>query len=184
MKKKLLSGNNVIAWLWGAAEATFFFIVPDVFLSYLALDGYKKALIACVYVLAGALAGGLFMYTISYNKTEVTALLDMVPGISPSLIQHGQVLFDRHMLYGMLEGSFSGVPYKIFSAHAGSTSAPIILFILASAAARFPRFIAISLLTAIITQTLLKNKTSVVKKRILIAVWTLFYICYFYNMGW
>ena len=49
---------NALAAIWGAAEATLFFIVPDVFLSWLALSDRRQALIACLYALLGALVGG------------------------------------------------------------------------------------------------------------------------------
>jgi hypothetical protein len=40
---------NAVAFLWGIAEATFFFIVPDVLLSWLALSSHRRGLIACVF---------------------------------------------------------------------------------------------------------------------------------------
>ena len=49
---------NAIASLWGFAEATVFFIVPDVLLSWLALRSPKSGLIACLFALLGALIGG------------------------------------------------------------------------------------------------------------------------------
>lgn len=47
------------AFAWGLAEATFFFIVPDVFTTRLALQDFKRALISCIFTLAGALLGGV-----------------------------------------------------------------------------------------------------------------------------
>jgi len=44
---------NLVALSWGFAEATFFFIVPDVFLSRIALDRIRTAWAASVWATLG-----------------------------------------------------------------------------------------------------------------------------------
>jgi hypothetical protein len=56
---------NGIAALWGLAEATLFFIVPDVWLTLITVWSPRKALIACLFALLGALAGGALMPSIA-----------------------------------------------------------------------------------------------------------------------
>ncbi|GEM_PF-3959884 len=51
-------GVNRVALAWGFAEATLFFIVPDVWLTLVARERLRTGLIASLYSLAGALAGG------------------------------------------------------------------------------------------------------------------------------
>ena len=51
-------GPEILAALWGFAESTLFFIVPDVLLTWLALSLPRRALRACYWALGGALAGG------------------------------------------------------------------------------------------------------------------------------
>jgi len=185
MKKKSRLGSNIIAAVWGIAEASFFFIVPDVFLSYIALQSYKKALIASVYALVGAICGGLIIYWWAYhNESGTIVFLDLIPGISPELIAQGKVLFQQDMFYGMLQGSVTGIPYKIFSAQAGIERVSIISFILASIPARFIRFAIVPLATSYISRTLLKSKSYLAKTRILCGFWIVFYIGYFYKVGW
>ena len=53
---------NAIALIWGFAEATLFFIVPDVWLTLAGRDKLHRGLIVCLYSLAGALTGGTLMY--------------------------------------------------------------------------------------------------------------------------
>lgn len=48
------SSVALIATLWGFVEATFFFVMPDVYLSWLALDRPRLALLACFCVLTGS----------------------------------------------------------------------------------------------------------------------------------
>ena len=52
----------IIASLWGFAEATLFFFVPDIWISILALKNGRQGLIACFYSFVGAVVGGLIMY--------------------------------------------------------------------------------------------------------------------------
>jgi len=46
----------LVAALWGLAEATLFFIVPDVFLSLVALRDRRAALVACGWAIPGHLS--------------------------------------------------------------------------------------------------------------------------------
>src|SRR5699024_4595805 len=60
------AGNErrIHAWAaaWGLAEGTFFFIVPDVWLSWVALQKPRTARKAALSALAGAMAGGAFVH--------------------------------------------------------------------------------------------------------------------------
>ena len=54
--------SSSIAAAWGIAEATFFFIVPDVLLSWYAIQSYKKGIFGCVFAMLGALLGGALVW--------------------------------------------------------------------------------------------------------------------------
>ncbi len=185
MKKKWPFGNNTIAWLWGLLESICFFIVPDVFLSFLALYSYKKALLACLYSLAGALVGGLIMYTLSgFHADASLNFIDSIPGINTQLISTARELIQKSIWVGMIKGAFTGVPYKIFSAQAAITNVPVMVFLSASIPARLLRFVLISLISAIISEMLLKKTPRILKIKILALVWLIFYAFYFHYMGW
>ena len=79
---------NLIAFFWGLAEATLFFIVPDVALSVVALKGVDIGLVACLYAMGGALVGGTIMYYWGRTNIEkVTNILIMIPAIRPKDIE-------------------------------------------------------------------------------------------------
>ncbi|MCJ7434427.1 MAG: hypothetical protein MUO77_13145 [Anaerolineales bacterium] len=74
--------TNLIAFVWGLAEATLFFIIPDVGLSVIALKGVDVGLVACIYALAGALVGGTIMYYLGQaNIKTVARVLEKIPAI-------------------------------------------------------------------------------------------------------
>src|SRR3546814_8042489 len=52
---------HAISLLWGFAEATVFFVVPDVWISRRALSSWRAALRRCGFALAGALVGGVLL---------------------------------------------------------------------------------------------------------------------------
>lgn len=81
-------GVMAAAAAWGFAEATLFFIVPDVLLSIIIVRrGRRVAWIATVWAIAGAVVGGALMYCWSaQNASGVIALLDRLPAISPAMI--------------------------------------------------------------------------------------------------
>lgn len=185
MKKNLPSGNKFAALLWGLAEATAFFIVPDVLLSYIALKQPKKALIASLFVLIGALLGGVILYQwASVNNAVALNFLDAVPGISRPLIDRANALMSHNILYGMLAGSFSGVPYKIFCVQAATLHIPLILFIAYSIPARLLRFLLVIGVVWLLRGSLLKRIEQRTMLNLFVGFWGIFYLCYFLAMGW
>jgi membrane protein YqaA with SNARE-associated domain len=79
-------GLMALALFWGFAEATLFFIVPDVLLSAIAVwRGRRSALHGTAWTIAGAVLGGLLMYGWSVcDFLGVVAMLDRLPAISPA----------------------------------------------------------------------------------------------------
>jgi len=78
---------NAIASLWGFAEATLFFIVPDVLLSWLALRSPKRGLIACLFALLGALIGGSAMWLWGrFDPDSARTIFELLPAIGGASI--------------------------------------------------------------------------------------------------
>jgi len=142
-----------IAFLWGVAEATFFFIVPDVFISMLATQRRARAaLLAALAALAGALLGGWIMFTWGAltPREAIFGFLNMVPAVSRDMIaaalQDMQEMGARAVLFGPL----SGTPYKIYAALAPHAGLALPAFLLISVPARLVRF----LLSALVAHAL------------------------------
>jgi len=102
--------------LWGFAEATFFFIVPDVLLGWACLSGLRSGTKALSAVLAGSLAGGMLVYGLEIWQPATTrALIEHVPYIRSDMFASVTVSYQEHGAYGMLYGPSSGIPYKIYA---------------------------------------------------------------------
>lgn len=171
-----------IAFIWGLAEATVFFVVPDVFLTRLALrDSLPRALLAGVSALAGALLGGAGLWFAATDHEIATMLLrgfSHLPGINRDLVAAAGLALHEQGLKALLMGGLLGQPYKLFAVHAGVQEIPLGGFMLFSVAARFIRFA----LTATIAWLVGRGLKHWPKPRVLqlhALVWLCFYTIYF-----
>lgn len=136
---------------WGVAEATFFFIVPDVLLSALALRSTRAALAGTVAAVAGAAVGGAAMFLFARADPALArAAVDGVPFIPPRLFDEAATLSAAHGGLGILFGAFQGLPYKIFAVQAPAvqTLADFLAWTVPGRAVRFLLVVAIALLAA------------------------------------
>jgi membrane protein YqaA with SNARE-associated domain len=176
-----------IAFAWGILEATVFFIVPDVFLTALALRRVKPALVAALAATAGAMLGGIVMYEAGQHAPDAAhKLLCSVPGIDAGLVADVRNHLDEHGYVALVRGLFRGRPYKIYAVECGANSSGLASFLAMSAFARMLRFVASVLLARGVT--LLIARWTRQRARVELAVWALFWIgfyaFYFAAFGW
>ncbi|MEO9529547.1 hypothetical protein [Roseibium sp.] len=178
-------GSRTLAALWGFAEATLFFIVPDVLLSGLALKSLKKALRAALVAALTATLGGLLVWSCAGAFPEASrAVLLHVPGVSDNTFAAVRQLLENGLFEGMLRGAFAGVPYKIFAAEAGYAGVGFWHFALVSPLARLPRFIVVCLVVRGLSHLVGQRLSDGAKLRLCLGLWTLFYGVYFSQVGW
>ena len=170
-----------IASAWGLAEATLFFFVPDVFLSWVALAKPKRAYIACGFALAGALVGGAVMYAWSVADAEsVRRALDAVPGIRPDMIAAVRGDLEDHGPVALFAGPPRGVPYKIYAAEWGGLGGGVAGFLLYSVPARGLRFLVVALIASVLRRRVLARQSLRACRITHVAFWLVFYAWYFY----
>lgn len=174
---------NVLAFFWGLAEATLFFIVPDVLLTHLAISNPQRASKACLWVLSGALIGGLVMYFwgVEDLKRAEEVLLEM-PAIDLELLSSVENQVAESGATSLFLGPLMGRPYKTYSVYAGSTGVGLATFLLISVPARLGRFLILSWLTWWIAQKLLLTLDYKRKTFVWMAIWGSFYAWYFTYM--
>jgi membrane protein YqaA with SNARE-associated domain len=148
-------GWHVIAFLWGAAEATVFFIVPDVLLSFLALRSPRLALAACASAAVGAVLGGVSVHALAVRAPGMAlAVIDAVPWIGPQLIATIRAGYAADGWWALFRGPFIGEPYKVFALLAPELGYDRWSFAAASAPARGLRFVLIVLAVALVARLL------------------------------
>jgi len=128
-----------LGFLWGFAEGTLFFIIPDVLLSWASLAGARCGVRLLRAILAGALAAGIVMYAWAFAEpAQSHSVVAAVPFVRERMFEKVTEDYREHGLTGMLYGPSSGVPYKVYAVLAPSQHQPL-LFILLSIPARLER---------------------------------------------
>lgn len=170
-----------VALSWGLAEATLFFIVPDVLLTFIALKSGKKGVLACFLALIGALIGGTIMYMWGVEDAATAfKVVEKVPAINVEMVEHVKQDSETEGLWAMMIGPAQGIPYKIYAVAAAEQGIPFVNFFLVSIPARLIRFLLTTGLAWAISKYLLPPCSSKTKFGILTMVWTLFYAFYFW----
>jgi membrane protein YqaA with SNARE-associated domain len=132
----------IIAFIWGFAEATAFFIVPDVYMGFVALFNWRRGLSAAIAALLGAMLGGSVMYVLAMNNPSgVNSFLTHIPLIDAELVNGVANQTHAQGIVAVLTGPLKGTPYKIYAAQAGEQSLPFLYFVLMTIPARLERFI-------------------------------------------
>ncbi len=169
-----------LAFVWGFAEATFFFIVPDVFLTRLALSDVRRALLGAVAATVGALLGASLLWWLALHDIgPVLRLIDRLPGISLGLVIATGQAVQENGASALWLGAVSGQPYKLFVAHAAAQGLDFTVFLLTSCAALLVRFSATTLLAAAAARFVASPGRRV---QLHLWFWVAFYTVYFWRM--
>ena len=176
-----------LAFAWGLAEATFFFIVPDVLLTLIACRKLKTALFATIAALAGALAGGAFMFAFSFRDPDYARnFLDHIPAISSELITRVAAQINESGALAVLLGPIKGIPYKIYAVNWGAQQRSLMSFMLMSIPARYVRFFVATIAARAIARIIepVTHHRATIELLIVAVVWIAFYSVYFSRFGW
>jgi membrane protein YqaA with SNARE-associated domain len=171
---------DVIAFLWGLAEATFFFVIPDMFTSYRALKSWRSGFRACLLALAGALAGGSLIYAYAaWKPAAALRAVDSVPAVTVQVIQTARQSYDKDGAAAIFYGPAKTVPYKVYTVMAPSRHIGYLEFMAISAPARMARFVAVTAAAAGLSY-LLRNRLSMRIRLVIYGLcWCTMYILYF-----
>lgn len=172
---------NLIATLWGFAEATMFFVVPDVWFSIVARSHLRAGLIACGYGLVGALVGGALLYL--FGKNNPTGVVDMlvnVPAVTSAQAESVALEMRERGIGGILLAPLSGTPYKLYAAQAPAAGISLAALMLVSVPARLARFVGVTLLTHFAIRVVNEIWPKLPSLPLLLAGWVVFYLWYWF----
>ena len=179
---------RAIGFLWGLAEATLFFIVPDVWVGWVALTARRAVWGVLAFTLAGALLGGAVVYAASTTTEPETtaALLDGVPTVGRDAIQQVDREMEEHgsrsVLYGPLR---MGTPYKLYARSAGVQDESLLTFMLWSIPGRLERLLLFTV-AALALGTVFRAWIAANRRRLLALYafgWLAFYAFYVARFG-
>jgi len=169
-----------VAMAWGFAEATLFFIVPDVWLTLVARKRLRTGLIASLYSLAGALVGGILVYWLgATHQQTLIGVMEALPAIGPEMVDQVRDALSGQGVFALLLGPLSGTPYKLYAAQAAHSGVGLAPFLLISIPARMIRFLLVTLLSYYGLKALANWWPGVNRLLVLSVCWVLFYGWYF-----
>jgi membrane protein YqaA with SNARE-associated domain len=185
----VFAGSRIAAAIalgWGFAEATVFFVVPDVWIGLLTLFSWRAGLRAVVFSVIGALIGGALMYGVGtqLDRDHSAKLLDAVPAISLPMVERVEEEMRDHGPASMVLGPLRGTPYKIFARTAGVQEQQLGTMLLWTIPARAARFVLIVIVASLYAR--LVRRMTLQPGWFLgpyLVAWAVFYASYFWVIG-
>ena len=133
-------GALAIAFFWGFAEATVFFIVPDVYLGLIVLFNWRRGFVATACFLAGAMTGGAVLFILAaHDPAGTNRLLLSIPLIHIDMLNSVRAQLQSDGLIAMVLGPKDGIPYKVYAAQAGIQGLSLMQFVALTIPARLER---------------------------------------------
>ena len=128
---------------WGFGEAVLFFIIPDVFLTLLAVRfGFRRALRPALLATAGAVLGGLLVYGwAALHPVSAFAAMEALPGIDTAMVEAVRADVATHGNPALLAGPWQGRPFKLFAAASGDFGLSAVGLALLTIPGRLVRFL-------------------------------------------
>src|SRR5699024_11679164 len=117
MTKRSVLRDHAVSAAWGLAEGTVFFIVPDVWISWVATKNTRRSHATTISALAGALAGGVITYQYSRRRPaqDTQDMLLKQPAVSRAMIGRIEHEMADDGPKTLMRGPLRGAPYKIYA---------------------------------------------------------------------
>ena len=166
---------------WGVAEATVFFVVPDVLLTFAVMRfGMRAGLRLAIVAAAAASITGVFMWLWSSHDPEgARNVMLTVPAIGPDLLERARNEIASSWPWHLFTGAMTGVPYKLYAVEAGAAHINPLLFALVSFPARLTRFVLTVLAAELGREILIKMHRLQWRYWLWGAAWVATYAIYF-----
>lgn len=168
----------VASALWGYAEATRFWIIPDPGLAWIALNRSRFTTASVVAATLGAVAGGIRMHR--HATAEHERLTD-IPGVSPAMLADARARFAARGWSAVVRAPLDGIPYKVYAVESALAGRPLGELVVWTPIARLWRF-ALSALGARVIGVVFGPSIRRHERRWLlasVAFWIVVYLRYF-----
>ena len=133
--------GTLLAFLWGFAEGTLFFVVPDVCFTLTTGLRPRRGFLQLVAVIAGAFLAGNVMYSWAAAKPrQAQSVVAAVPFVGERMLEETYTRSETQGAWAMLQQPLGGVPFKVYAVLAPS-HVPYAEFLLFSILARAERLL-------------------------------------------
>jgi membrane protein YqaA with SNARE-associated domain len=135
------------AGLWGYAEATRFWLIPDILLAWIGLIRPQSIGPSVVAATIGATLGGASMHQ---NADKELRRLTRIPGINDAMLVDASKRFASQRWSAVVRAPFDGIPYKVYATESGVVGTPLAELIAWTPVARAWRFLLTALVAGLI----------------------------------
>jgi len=175
-----MNRGAILAAIWGLAEGTFFFVVPDVLFTRTTLLSVKRGWLQFTAAIIGATVAGAGMYLwASASPAPARSAVAAVPFLGEKIIAPAEQRWNDHGTPSLFSNPLSGVPYKV---HAVLAPAHVSLptFLLLSLPLRAERMVLSMIVFVPLAMWVRRDEDHRRKRglRIHIAFWLLVYAIY------
>jgi hypothetical protein len=172
---------TAIAAAWGAAEASVFFIVPDVWSGFVALLAPRAALTATGATVGGAVVGAALAFRLARAAPDrYESYLRRLPGIRVDDPEVTAAELREHGYAAFLRAPLGGQPVKLYVAAAARQGRPLSAVLLLTALNRLERLVPLGLAAAaagVAARRVVRRRPGAVAG-IYVAGWSAFYAAY------
>ncbi len=153
MNRAAWSSALIMGAVWGFLEGTWFFLVPDVLLGYIAIGSLRRALLACLGVVLGAMLAACVLYGLlsldgGDAPVRIQRFWSALPGFRASMLARASGYLQAEGARGLLSGPESGIPFRVFVLEAYRLGIPLGRILLWTPLARFERILLAPLIVA------------------------------------
>lgn len=133
--------GKAIAAIWGFADATVFFVAPEIWLTYIGLrHGTYAVLLAGLFATLGAVAGGLALYFFAAAEpAEARNLILWLPAVNAEALREARELLGKWDAIAVVGNPYSLLPFKLLAVEAPAAKVQPLFFGLATFVAYLSR---------------------------------------------
>ena len=174
-------------FVWGVAEATLFFIVPDVVVGAVALHRPSRSLAAAGAAVAGAVVGGAALaLVVAAVGPDALDVVRAVPGIPDRMVDASSAEVQARGGVALLLGPAAGIPYKLYATHMALGGWGLPSLLAWTVPARALRIVPVAMLAALLGHL---ARRPLARHRLLgtgiyLLPWYTIYVSYFMANGW
>ncbi len=176
----------LIGFLWGYGEGTVFFLVPDIWITWLTLFAPRSGLLAWLASIAGSLVAVLTLHGLIVGLgADPLGWISRIPGISEGMVTAVEGRLAASGLPWTAWLITGGVPLKVYAGVAFRQGIPLGAVLLWTVFARIVR-IAPTVLVALVVRRLAAraiDRSPALWSLLLLGCWSLFYLTYFLAMS-
>ncbi len=119
------TGALWVAFAWGAAEASLFFLVPDLWIVFVALFAPWRTVKALLATIVGALVGATVLWWLAPIWPGLGDAIAALPGIRPADLARAASDLAGQGLGAFLGGPIQGLPVKVYIHQAALLGEPL-----------------------------------------------------------